>query len=432
MSADAKPILTRRRLLYAAGGTALLAGAWPLSTLLGDERERASWRPGPHGPLRPDPDGLLDLPEGFAYRLIDRVGETMSDGLRVPARPDGMACFATGDGALALMRNHENPRAPHLGAFGAAPVPDAVFDRSAAGGVTRVVLDPDTLEVRSRHLTLGGTLLNCAGGTSPWGWLSCEETVEAGHGFVFVCDPEASALAAPRPIRAYGRFRHEAAAADPATAQCFLTEDREDGCFYRFVPHDAARPFEGELQALRVVGAPDTSRGLAVGERREIAWVPVRDPAPEQDVVRTEARRGGASLVARGEGLWLDASAPRPTAVFAASSGGASQTGQIFRVECDGDGGEIVLLAESSGQSDFDMPDNLVVAPSGTIYFCEDGHGRNYVRGIDARTGAVFDFARNARSRSELAGVCFSPDGGTMFVALQLDGLTLAVRGAFA
>ncbi|HEX4352916.1 MAG TPA: alkaline phosphatase PhoX, partial [Polyangiales bacterium] len=45
--------------------------------------------------------------------------------------------------------------------------------------------------------------------------------------------------------------------------------------------------------------------------------------------------------------------------------------------------------------------------------------------------GEIVDFARNATSLSEFTGPCFSPDGGTMFVNIQHDGLTLAIRGPF-
>jgi hypothetical protein len=34
------------------------------------------------GPLRPDPGELLDLPDGFSYRIVSRAGDTMDDGLR--------------------------------------------------------------------------------------------------------------------------------------------------------------------------------------------------------------------------------------------------------------------------------------------------------------------------------------------------------------
>jgi uncharacterized protein len=77
------------------------------------------------------------------------------------------------------------------------------------------------------------------------------------------------------------------------------------------------------------------------------------------------------------------------------------------------------------------MPDNITVAPWGGLFMAEDGgSGSNYIRGLDA-SGAVFDFARNAASASEFAGVCFAPDGRAMFVNIQRDGLTLAITGPF-
>ncbi len=61
----------------------------------------------------------------------------------------------------------------------------------------------------------------------------------------------------------------------------------------------------------------------------------------------------------------------------------------------------------------------------------EDGTADDYVRGL-TRDGELFDVARNAASDGELTGVCFSPDGGAMFVNLQQEGLTLIVEGPFA
>ena len=37
-----------------------------------------------YGPLRSDPAGMLDLPEGFSYRILSSLGDAMSDGGTVP------------------------------------------------------------------------------------------------------------------------------------------------------------------------------------------------------------------------------------------------------------------------------------------------------------------------------------------------------------
>jgi secreted PhoX family phosphatase len=88
------------------------------------------------------------------------------------------------------------------------------------------------------------------------------------------------------------------------------------------------------------------------------------------------------------------------------------------------------LVAESPSGDVLEMPDNLTFAPSGHLYVCEDGSFDNYIRRITP-DGRVVTFARNARSDSEFAGVCFSPDGDTMFVNIQEDHLTLAITGPF-
>ena len=97
MSSD----LPRRRFLsIAAGG----AAAGSFAAVLGSSREAAASE---FGPLVPDPDGILDLPEGFSYRILERQFEMMDDGYRVPASPDAMAVFEGAEGTLILMRNHE-------------------------------------------------------------------------------------------------------------------------------------------------------------------------------------------------------------------------------------------------------------------------------------------------------------------------------------
>ena len=71
------------------------------------------------GKLLPDPERILDLPEGFEYRVIARMGTEMSDGLLTPAQADGMAAFPGANGRINLVCNHENiPSHPQGGPFG--------------------------------------------------------------------------------------------------------------------------------------------------------------------------------------------------------------------------------------------------------------------------------------------------------------------------
>lgn len=415
-----------RRTLLKVGGAALLALA-PLPFLF----DRRAGSPPPLGKGRtlvPDPKGLLDLPEGFTYRVIERVSDPMSDGYRVPGRPDGMACFAGPGDTLILMRNHECDRDARQGAYSGG-APKEAYDPKAYGGVTRVVIN-SKLERVSSNLVLTGTMRNCAGGPSPWGWLTCEESVDPDHGYVFLCPTDASSVSSPRRLVGYGRFNHEAACVDPETNAVYLTEDRPDGCLYRFVPHDKARPFEGKLQALAIPDSPrlELREPTKPGTTRPISWVDLPDPDPKDDTLRAQAQERGAAVLCRGEGIWFADGA----VTICSTSGGGNGTGQIFRLvpERSGRPGSLTLVAESQSEDELDMPDNITVAPWGDLYVAEDGSGEQFIRAID-RQGRVFDVARNAKSRGELAGVCFSPDGKTLFFNLQHDGLTVAVQGPF-
>ena len=407
---------TRRKFLVTTGlGAAVtvpLTALWSRTALARD-----------YGPLVSDPEGRLDLPEGFSYTIVEEVGDAMDDGYSVPGALDGMACFDAGDGTLVLLRNHE--------LFGSnGNEPDPAYTSTSGGGVTRIVVDPETGEKISSNWVLAGTRRNCAGGPSPWGWLSCEENVEAGHGYVFLTTPDADVAQPPDRKVGYGRFNHEAVCIDPDTLYAYLTEDRGDGCLYRFVPDDAvADPFTGTLQAMRVTSeAVYATEAMDTGDMVDVDWVDVPDPDPIGDTVRMQAQAEGAANVRRGEGIWFwDGDV-----FFASTSGGAAGLGQIFRLTDDPETGEGVLecIFASGSADDLIAPDNITVSPWGQLFICEDEDVNCQIRAITA-DGDVISFAQNVLSQSELAGVCFSPDGTILFVNSQSDGITYAITGPF-
>jgi len=416
-----------RRRSFAIAGTAALLGVGLASWTKAKRRGLAPDQRG-EANLPPDPGGLIDLRAGFSYRVLQRTGELMSDGYRVPGRPDAMGCFDLGQGRWALMRNHEldisqlrvSPYAPN-----AKPAQEA-YDPRSLGGVSRVVLNARG-RVLSSNLALVGTNRNCAGGMSPWGWLSCEESVQPKHGYVFLCSTEADRLRRPHRIAAYGRFQHEAVAVDPTDYAAYLTEDRSDGCLYRFVPSDRRAPFgKGKLQALAIAGAPAFALGAELPHeaRFRVKWVDVPPEAGDDDTLRYVARERGAAIVTRGEGIWRF----EDGFAFTSTSGGPGARGQIFHLAPTRQGGSLRLIAQASDASIFDMPDNITVTPWGDLLVCEDNHRAAHLRLI-TRAGHVLPFAFNRGSLSEFAGVCFSPDGRLLFVNVQEQGLTLAIQG---
>ena len=416
----------RRKFLISSGTAAATASLVSLG------RSRTAAARGPWGELVEDPDGVLDLPEGFSYAILEQQYDPMDDGYRVPGYPDGMACFQGPDNTLILMRNHEcNNNDWGNGPYSnnQEPPPEA-YRSSAMGGVTRVVLDGSTYERISSNLVLVGTIRNCAGGWSPWGWLSCEETFESGggrdHGYTFLCPIDAESVQEPQRIEGYGRFNHEAACIDPSNNYAYLSEDRGDSCLYRFVPDNMDEPFVGQLQALKIVGQNgyDTNN-MGVDEVFEVEWVDIDNPDPNSDSVRGEAQGKGAATFVRGEGIWFF----EGMVYLCSTSGGSTGNGQIFRL-IDGDSPTLELIVSGTNSSVMEKPDNITVAPWGEVFMAEDGSGSQYIRWINEQ-GEVCDFARNALSGSEMAGVCFSPDGQAMFVNIQGDGLTLVITGPF-
>ena len=449
--------LPGRRTILASAAALAFTGLGARSALAADGADILDQARG-YGPLRPDPAGVLDLPEGFAYRILSSAGEVMDDGFLAPDHFDGMGCIALADGRLALVRNHELGEDKHrLGPTGGRPELEARlsalpgFDRDAAGrvlpgGTTTLVIDPATGRCERSFLSLAGTVLNCAGGATPWGsWLSCEETLVsaprtgASHGWIFEVPAAAQGPVAPEPLMAMGRFRHEAAAVDPATGTVYLTEDRDDGLFYRFLPRTPGRlAAGGRLQALVLDGGTDSRNwrrpDIVVGETRAVRWIDLDGVDAPEDDLRKRGHAAGAALFARGEGVHLAPGAGGGSEVFfTCTSGGARRLGQIFRfIPGAADGGALQLFVESADPRVMDYGDNLTVSPWGHLVVCEDRIGlkANHLKGV-APDGRVYTLAR-LRMRTELAGVCFSPDGRTLFVNAYSPGRTFAIEGPWA
>ena len=453
-------MLSRRAFALAGLASTAFAGCARLSAGPGVADAYRSEVPG-YGPLLPDPAGFFDLPKGFSYRVLSQVGEAMDDGLAVPDNFDGMGCLPLPGGRVALIRNHElSLKSGKPGWTGGNAERAALLDtlpiygRDAAGaampgGTTTLVYDPERRKVERQFLSLAGTSTNCAGGVTPWGsWLSCEETLVAepdarqSHGWVFEVPARATGPVDPVPLRALGRFRHEAVAIDPVTGIAYLTEDREDGLFYRFVPAVPGKLAEGgRLQALVLADGPasdhaDTRNWLrpdiAAGRPLPLRWIDLSGTDSPADDLRQRGHAMGAALFARGEGIHLGRDARGGSVFyFTCTSGGARRMGQIFRhVPGAGDqAGTLELFVESTDDALLDYADNLTIAPNGHLIVCEDrtGHKVNHLRGVTPE-GRLYTLAR-LNADTELAGACFSPGGRILFVNAYSPGRTLAVTG---
>ena len=75
--------------------------------------------------------------------------------------------------------------------------------------------------------------------------------------------------------------------------------------------------------------------------------------------------------------------------------------------------------------------DNLTVAPWGDVVVCED-RGTDVVRLVGVTPqGTLYTLAHN-QLRSEFAGATFTPDGSTLLVNIQGQGVTLAITGPWS
>ena len=398
----------------------------------------------PKTTLVADPEGMLDLPEGFSYRVISRLGDEMDDGLKVPDAADGMGCFALPGGDIALVRNHELSPGKDAGgdlSEGYARGPDGAV---LPGGTSTIVLDAETLAVKRQFRSLAGTVRNCSGGITPWGtWLTCEEPGWAmdrapDHGFVFEVPAGATSMVEAKPLKAMGRFNHEAACVDPATGIVYMSEDHPEGLLYRFVPKTPGDLAQGgQLQALALTSGITDSRNkdevtLRRGVQYTARWIDLDNPEAPNNDLRTRGAKAGALVISRGEGLHMGVTKDRGEFYLCSTSGGAAGLGQIFRVRIGAvDGADTLeLFFESENKTQMDFGDNLTVAPFGDVIVCEDQYTdvvNNRLIGVTP-DGQSYVFGK-LNLQTELAGGCFSPDGKTFFVNAYSPATTLAITG---
>ncbi|MBQ0911695.1 MULTISPECIES: alkaline phosphatase PhoX [unclassified Streptomyces] len=382
--------MERRTLLRTAvvGGSAVLGGA-----LWRGAAHAAPAQPGsgPYGALgAPDANGIR-LPAGFTSRVIARSGQKVAGtSYTWHNAPDGGACYADGTGWIYVSNSEINP----------------------SGGASAVKFS-STGTITSAYRVLSGTRQNCAGGRTPWNtWLSCEEV---DRGYVYETDPWGVKAAVRRD--AMGRFKHEAAAADPVREAVYLTEDVSDGCFYRFRPTTWGDLSAGTLEVL-VAGA---------GTSGPVTWAKVPDPS---GATATRYQVSGAKRFNGGEGCY-----------YADDTCWFTTKGDNRVWQYDAAARTIELAYDdslvTSGTAPLTGVDNVTGSSSGDLFVAEDGGTMEIC--VITPSDVIAPFLRvDGQSGSEITGPAFSPDGTRLYFSSQRGtsgsssgGITYEVRGPF-
>jgi hypothetical protein len=341
----------------------------------------------------------------------------------------------------------------------------------------------------SEWVGISGTVRNYAGGVTPWGtWYTCEETfINAGttwtagtntgtyakdHGYVFEVLRGDSKHQLPKPIKAFGRFEHEALAVEPSLQRVYLSEDASGpiGLFYRWTAPHGVRLREGaanwlpdtagKLEAMQIrlddgSVLPDVAylTSAQIGRPFKVTWTEV----PDRDARTTPTRKQFADgtvtrgkkfegVLSTGKGCYivnsfafadadLPADATRHDGMVVLQLRRANHhPGHVLPAQ---PGGRVRGRLPELRRPDLRRPrqrhrDAVGHAGAGRgrregFARAEHGAGRP-----DVRHRPQHDQQRHLERRPDVLGIHrhdVLPDGRVPFVNIQVPGITLAITG---
>ncbi len=319
-----------------------------------------------------------------------------------------------------------------------------------------------------------GTLGNCAGGVTPWGTiLTCEENYDGfygeraedgkaiipsgygwekfypnppeHYGWVVEVDPLTGTC---QKHIALGRCAHECATVKElpdGRVVVYTGDDKNDECLYKFISSKPQSLLDGTLYVANLEQGRWES--LDLNERPELQ----KHFSSQTEVLiqlRKASKLVGGTKLDRPEDIEID---PISGAVFITLTNNkpkGNYFGSILKVEeQDGQYDALSFTSDTflagGEETGFACPDNIAFDKAGNLWFASDISGRSIgnstyqpfgnnglfvVPRSGDHAGEVLQIG-SAPKDAELTGLCFSPDGKTLFLSVQHPGeLTTDLR----
>jgi hypothetical protein len=179
----------------------------------------------------------------------------------------------------------------------------------------------------------------------------------------------------------------------------YLSEDQDDGLFYRFTPDKPGELASGLLEA------------AVVDASGAVSWIEVPDPNLVTGGATIREQLPEATRFKGGEGLWYSEGV-----VYYTTKGDK----KVWGYDCRANTIEVIYDGENTPGAALNAVDNVTVSPFGDVYVCEDGGNMEIC--LISPDRVVSPFVRlvgDEHQNSEMTGVVFDPSGTRMYFSSQ-------------
>lgn len=313
-----------------------------------------------------------------------------------------------------------------------------------------------------------GTVGNCAGGQTAWGtFLTCEENYDTyygenvrgadgkytyhppslhwtdhypyptqHYGWVVEVNPMTGEA---KKLVSLGRIAHECATftqSKAGKAVVYTGEDAENECLYKFISDSATSLERGEL----FVANLEKGEWLSLDIRRQPELAKVFSNQTEVQIhLRDAAKIVGGTPLDRPEDIEINPLTGDVIISLTNNKPKGNYHGSLLRIREEGnDPGSKKFTADTlltgGAETGFTCPDNLGFDAKGNLWITSDmagmhkepytafGNNSLFVVPVSGPEAGKVIRVANAPMDAEFTGICFSPDGKTLFLSVQHPG----------